>query len=33
MTGPMTPQANGQALVVEGLWKSFGALRSCAGST
>ena len=27
MTGPMAPQANGQALVVEGLWKSFGDSR------
>ena len=31
MTGPMTPEANGQALVVEGLWKSFGDLRVLRG--
>ena len=31
MTGPMTPQANGQALLVEGLWKTFGELQVLRG--
>ena len=31
MTGPMASQANGMALVVEGLWKSFGDLRVLRG--
>ena len=31
MTGPMTPQANGQALKVEGLWKTFGELQVLRG--
>ncbi len=31
MTGPMTPQANGQALLVEGLWKNFGELQVLRG--
>ncbi|HKO33801.1 MAG TPA: amino acid ABC transporter ATP-binding protein [Candidatus Limnocylindria bacterium] len=31
MTGPMPPQANAQALRVEGLWKTFGALQVLRG--
>jgi polar amino acid transport system ATP-binding protein len=31
MTGPMAPQANGQALLVEGLWKNFGELQVLRG--
>jgi polar amino acid transport system ATP-binding protein len=31
MTGPITPQANGQALRVEGLWKTFGVLEVLRG--
>jgi polar amino acid transport system ATP-binding protein len=31
MTEPMAPQANGQALQVEGLWKSFGELEVLQG--
>jgi polar amino acid transport system ATP-binding protein len=31
MTGPMQPPATGSALVVEGLWKSFGALEVLRG--
>jgi polar amino acid transport system ATP-binding protein len=31
MTGPMAPPANGQALLVEGLWKTFGELQVLRG--